>query len=188
MCPCGNRITGKRIKWCSNLCSTKNRRVVQKKRYDKYHPKLPTRKCIFCDKIFFPRQDNHVCCTRRCREKLSLYKLREKNKLKPKSKLIKGEWGTYGFVYTNNEPKIIGGENHFDTSNSDHQEKIKEYIESGGKIKTYCPEINGKIPGASMQNPIMADWNIDDLMGFGYSNRFMEEVDRQQSQGGFDVD
>ena len=73
-------------------------------------------------------------------------------------------------------------------SNSKHQEEIEEYINSGGTIKTLSPELDGKVPGASMQNPILGNWNIDDLMGFGYSNRFMEEVDRQQSQGGFDVD
>jgi hypothetical protein len=58
----------------------------------------------------------------------------------------------------------------------------------GGKIKTLSPEMDGKIPGASMQNPLLDNWNIDDLMGFGYSNRFMEEVVRQQSHGGFNVD
>ena len=55
-------------------------------------------------------------------------------------------------------------------------------------MKTLSPEINGKVPGASAQNMLLGNWNIDDLMGFGYSNRFMEEVDRQQSHGGFDVD
>lgn len=188
MCPCGNRITGKKIKWCSNVCSIKNRRVLQQKRYEKYHPKLPTRKCIFCDKIFFPRQDNHECCTRRCRERLSLYKLREKNKFKPKSPLIKKKWGSHGFIYKNNEPRIIKTKKGLDTSNSDHQKEIEKYIKSGGAVKTLSPEIDGKIPGASMQNQLIDNWNIDDLMGFGYSNRFMEEVVRQQSQGGFDVD
>ena len=188
MCPCGNRITGKKIKWCSEVCSTKHRRVVQKKRYDKYHPKLPTRKCIFCDKIFFPRQDNHECCTRRCRERLSLYKLRQKNKLKPRSPLIKKKWGSHGFIYKNNEPRIIKTKKPLDISNSEHKKEIKKYIELGGTIKTLSPELDGKIPGASMQNQLIDNWNIDDLMGFGYSNRFMEEVDRQQSHGGFDVD
>ena len=74
------------------------------------------------------------------------------------------------------------------TSNSDHQKEIEIYIKSGGAVKTLSPEIDGKVPGASAQNMLLGNWNIDDLMGFGYSNRFMEEVDRQQSHGGFDVD
>jgi len=188
LCPCGNRITGKKIKWCSTWCYSQNKRLKDKKHYDKYHPKLPTRKCIFCDKIFSPRQDNHECCTRRCREKYSLYKLRQKNKSKPKSPLIIKKWGSHGFIYKNNEPRIVKVEKPLNISNSEHQEEIKKYILMGGKIKTLSPEMDGKIPGASMQNPLLDNWNIDDLMGFGYSNRFMEEVVRQQSHGGFNVD
>lgn len=120
---------------------------------------------------------------------MALYKLREINKKKITPPVVKQKWGSFGFVYTNNEPRIMEGKNNFDTSNSNHQQEIRDYIESGGKIKTYCPDINGKIPGASMQNPIMSNWSIDDIMGFGYSNRFMEEVDiKQGDQGGFDVD
>ena len=119
---------------------------------------------------------------------MSLYKLRQKNKLKPKSLLIKKKWGSHGFNYKNNEPRIVKVKKALSLSNSEYEEEIKKYIELGGSIKTLSPEMDGKIPGASAQNMLLGNWNIDDLMGFGYSNRFMEEVDRQQSYGGFDVD
>ena len=66
-------------------------------------------------------------------------------------------------------------------------EEYKEYLKKGGTVKTIAPELGGKTPGASPQNQIMADWNIDDLMGFGYSNIFMEELDLEYNHGGFDV-
>ena len=74
------------------------------------------------------------------------------------------------------------------TNNSEYRKEIKEYLKKGGTVKTIAQELGGKTPGASPQNQIMADWNIDDLMGFGYSNIFMEELDIEYNHGGLNVD
>jgi len=188
-CPCGNKIIGKvRLRFCSNVCYMAHKRITDKKNYDKHHPKLPKRKCAWCEKYFIPRWEAHKCCTRTCRDKTSLNTLREKNKLKPESNLITSKWASHGFIYQNNESRICESTDVLDRSSSQHEAEITKFVKTGGIIRTLAPVPNGKVPGASQQCPILNNWNIDDLMGFGYSNRFMEEIDIFQSHGGFDVE
>lgn len=178
------------------MCYTMYKPINEKRNYDKSHPKLPERKCIWCDTIYSPRQYSQECCTRKCRNKTSLYNLRKYNKLKINSPLVderklwkkSGKWWVHGFSSHNKGIRVVETSQGLCISNSDYQQEIKKYRKSGGKVKVLEPQINGKVVDVLVKNSLTENWNIDDLMGFGYSNKFMEEVDRQHNHGGFDVD
>ena len=187
-CECGNKIEGHRKRWCSQICYAEYRRDYLATHYLKNHPKLPDRICVYCGSDFSPRQIRHTCCTRKCREKYSLLLQRQKTKLrKVESKEAINKWSSYGYIFRKPIGEVREINESKSTANSKYQKEIEEYLKNGGTVKTIAPEISGKTPGASPQNQIMADWNIDDLMGFGYSNIFMEELDLEYNHGGFDV-
>ena len=88
---CKNVLSGKQRRYCSDSCYSFSQTEKQKENYRKASPFLKNRACVFCNTIFRPRNEAHICCNKYCRIVLENRKRRDAPK-KPRGKALPRFW------------------------------------------------------------------------------------------------
>jgi len=158
----------KKKRFCGESCSKHFAKNKFRLKWERLHPKLPNRKCKFCNKMFQPKVDTHRFCSARCRNELS----KEIRRLAPKKEKPIGQhrfWVKKSKQYISHKSNESLG-----TVNSKYQEEIKEFLKKGGKIDRQPDQLNGRTPAVNAPN--LSGWSVETMFGFGYELELLDEI------------
>ena len=186
---CSNPLKRGQRKFCSDTCYRFECSERQRRNYRKISPLPDKRPCVFCNTIFQPRGEAHICCNKYCRMVLENRKRRDA----PKNPRKKKEPRFWEYRIAIAEEKIEKLEKPEDqepkpkkvihpniilrpmsTANSNYLEEIKEFEKQGGEIRLLPSQLDGRTPDANLRS--IWGWNIETMYGFGYEIGLMEDL------------